>query len=303
MSAAHVRRGAPARGQARKAAPRVSCRSGSRRTAGRRRRANRLAALGVRRCSCWRSAVVALIALDIPAKAAAWPPARRSATPGSASAASIVQGINRMDRAGRCGHRRRVALGPEDGTAPMPLVDVAAHPRAAAAVRLGQGCARVAALARHAGDRHRRAHAGGAVAGRAAAVADRRRRRGARPRAGRPDARPAAADRAGRQRARRASSTRCSTRRRRSKPQLASATWIGQRRWDLSFQTGETVALPEGERRGARRRWPSSPRSTTRRACSGAGIVRFDLRIPGKMTVRLPRAPGEPIVPEARAES
>jgi cell division protein FtsQ len=31
------------------------------------------------------------------------------------------------------------------------------------------------------------------------------------------------------------------------KPQLASATWIGRRRWDLAFQTGETVALPEGE--------------------------------------------------------
>ena len=27
------------------------------------------------------------------------------------------------------------------------------------------------------------------------------------------------------------------------KPQLASATWIGRRRWDLAFQTGETVAL------------------------------------------------------------
>ena len=27
----------------------------------------------------------------------------------------------------------------------------------------------------------------------------------------------------------------------------------------------------------------------------GRGIVRFDLRIPGKMIVRLPRSPGEPI--------
>ena len=54
-------------------------------------------------------------------------------------------------------------------------------------------------------------------------------------------------------------------------------------------------------RRAARRarRWPSSPRSTGRSGCSAAGIVRFDLRIPGKMIVRLPRAPGEAIVPEA----
>ena len=30
-------------------------------------------------------------------------------------------------------------------------------------------------------------------------------------------------------------------------PQLESATWVGRRRWDLQFQTGETIALPEGE--------------------------------------------------------
>src|SRR3954465_7142931 len=32
------------------------------------------------------------------------------------------------------------------------------------------------------------------------------------------------------------------------KPQLASAPGVGGRRWDLNFQSGETVALPEGER-------------------------------------------------------
>ena len=35
----------------------------------------------------------------------------------------------------------------------------------------------------------------------------------------------------------------------------------------------------------------------------GRGLVRFDLRIPGKMIVRLPRAPGEPILPEASAQT
>ena len=33
----------------------------------------------------------------------------------------------------------------------------------------------------------------------------------------------------------------------------------------------------------------------------GRGILRFDLRIPGKMIARLPRAPGEPIEPAAAA--
>ena len=76
--------------------------------------------------------------------------------------------------------------------------------------------------------------------------------------------------------------------------QLASATWVGGRRWDLSFQSGETVALPEGEgpAKDALSRFAKMDRSA---GLLGRGLVRFDLRLPGKMIVRLPRAPGEPI--------
>jgi cell division protein FtsQ len=35
----------------------------------------------------------------------------------------------------------------------------------------------------------------------------------------------------------------------------------------------------------------------------GRGILRFDLRIPGKMTVRLPKEPGERVGPEPVSES
>ena len=82
------------------------------------------------------------------------------------------------------------------------------------------------------------------------------------------------------------------------KPQLASATWIGRRRWDLAFQTGETVALPEGEdaARAALVKFAKVDRSA---GLLGRGLVRFDLRVPGKMIVRLPRAPGEAITGEA----
>ena len=81
------------------------------------------------------------------------------------------------------------------------------------------------------------------------------------------------------------------------KPQLASATWIGDRRWDLNFQSGETVALPEGDddARRALEKFAKLDRST---GLLGRGIVRFDLRLPGKMIVRLPRAPGESITGE-----
>jgi cell division protein FtsQ len=84
--------------------------------------------------------------------------------------------------------------------------------------------------------------------------------------------------------------------------QLVSATWVGQRRWDLSFQSGETVALPEGDvaASSALVRFAKMDQSA---GLLGRGILRFDLRIPGKMTVRLPREPGEPIVPEPASES
>lgn len=86
------------------------------------------------------------------------------------------------------------------------------------------------------------------------------------------------------------------------KPQLASATWVGGRRWDLSFQTGETVALPEGDAasRAALGKFAKMDKSA---GLLGRGLVRFDLRIPGKMIVRLPRAPGQPIVPAPAVES
>lgn len=85
------------------------------------------------------------------------------------------------------------------------------------------------------------------------------------------------------------------------RPQLESATWVGNRRWDLNFQTGETVALPEGSEaaKSALAKFAKLDKSA---GLLGRGIVRVDLRIPGKMVVRLPRGPGEPILPEPPSE-
>jgi cell division protein FtsQ len=85
------------------------------------------------------------------------------------------------------------------------------------------------------------------------------------------------------------------------KPQLASATWVGGRRWDLNFQSGETVALPEGETL-AQNVLVKFARLDKSSGLLGRGILRFDLRKPGQMTVRLPRAPGEPITPETQQQ-
>ena len=85
------------------------------------------------------------------------------------------------------------------------------------------------------------------------------------------------------------------------KAQLVSASWIGQRRWDLSFQSGETIALPEGEAAAAAA-LAKFARMDKSSGLLGRGMLRFDLRVPGKMIVRLPREPGEPIVPEPTSE-
>ena len=83
------------------------------------------------------------------------------------------------------------------------------------------------------------------------------------------------------------------------KPQLASATWVGSRRWDLSFQSGETILLPEGESQ-ASEALAHFARHDRSDGLLGRGVLQFDLRNwprTHQMTVRLPRAPGEPIAP------
>jgi cell division protein FtsQ len=80
------------------------------------------------------------------------------------------------------------------------------------------------------------------------------------------------------------------------RPQLVSATWVGGRRWDLNLQTGETIALPEGEEdaKAALLKFADLDKAT---GLIGRGLLRFDLRNwprTRQMIVRLPHAPGEP---------
>lgn len=85
------------------------------------------------------------------------------------------------------------------------------------------------------------------------------------------------------------------------RPQLAGATWIGGRRWDLRFQTGEVLALPEGEEQ-ARRAIQEFARMDQQAQLLGRGFVRFDMRVPGRFIVRVSREPGSSvpaIAPEA----
>ena len=72
----------------------------------------------------------------------------------------------------------------------------------------------------------------------------------------------------------------------RLKPMLAGATWVGGRRWDLKFQSGEVLALPEGEKASAIA-LNKFAALDGKDGFLGRGFVRFDMRDPSKMFVRV----------------
>jgi cell division protein FtsQ len=81
------------------------------------------------------------------------------------------------------------------------------------------------------------------------------------------------------------------------KPMMEGASWVGKRRWDIRFQSGETLALPEGEEASARA-LAHFARMDQATQLLGRGFVRFDMRVPGKFIVRVSRTPGS-TVPDA----
>jgi cell division protein FtsQ len=75
------------------------------------------------------------------------------------------------------------------------------------------------------------------------------------------------------------------------RPQVAGAAWVGDRRWDVRFQTGEVLALPEGDE-AAQRALLNFARMDQQTQLLGRGFARFDMRIPGRFIVRVSREPG-----------
>jgi cell division protein FtsQ len=69
------------------------------------------------------------------------------------------------------------------------------------------------------------------------------------------------------------------------RPQLAGASWVGNRRWDLRFKTGEVLALPEDADRAAAA-YADFARLDGVNRLLGRGIRRFDMRIAGRFVLR-----------------
>ena len=68
---------------------------------------------------------------------------------------------------------------------------------------------------------------------------------------------------------------------------LAGATWVGNRRWDLRFRSGETLSLPEGETQ-AKAALAKFAHMDGANRLLGRGILRFDMRDPERFVLRLP---------------
>ncbi len=85
------------------------------------------------------------------------------------------------------------------------------------------------------------------------------------------------------------------------KPQVAGATWVGNRRWDLRFRSGETLALPEGEKLAAEALVNFTRMDGIHRLLE-RNIIHFDLRDPDRMYMRAaPKA--VPAAPEADGQT
>jgi len=83
-------------------------------------------------------------------------------------------------------------------------------------------------------------------------------------------------------------------------PMVDAATWVGGRRWDLILKSRETLALPEGYAE-AEAALAAFARANAKEPLIGRGFARFDLRLPGRMVVRVNRAVDPKAAPKGTA--
>jgi cell division protein FtsQ len=71
------------------------------------------------------------------------------------------------------------------------------------------------------------------------------------------------------------------------KPQVREAEWIGNRRWNLTFKTGQVLALPEGDESSAKALMSFARLDGTNRLLGGR-VAAFDMRAPDRIYLRVP---------------
>jgi cell division protein FtsQ len=83
------------------------------------------------------------------------------------------------------------------------------------------------------------------------------------------------------------------------KPQVREAEWVGNRRWNLTFNTGQVLALPQGEK-------PSSAALMSFARLDGANrllggkVAAFDMRAADRIYMRVPGRASEAATPKPK---
>jgi cell division protein FtsQ len=86
------------------------------------------------------------------------------------------------------------------------------------------------------------------------------------------------------------------------RPQVEAAEWVGNRRWNLTFKTGQLLALPEGEGEAASA-LVKFARLDGQNRLLGGKVIAFDMRSPPRLYLRLPAAVAKPEPVAAAAEA
>ena len=76
------------------------------------------------------------------------------------------------------------------------------------------------------------------------------------------------------------------------RPQVAEAEWVGNRRWNLTFKTGQVLALPQGEEDSAGALMSFARLDGVNRLLGGK-VAAFDMRNPDRIYMRVPGRTGE----------
>jgi len=85
------------------------------------------------------------------------------------------------------------------------------------------------------------------------------------------------------------------------KPQVVAAEWVGNRRWNLTFKTGQMLALPEGEHSAAA--FVRFAKLDGANRLIGGRVAAIDMRIPGQAAFRCKDGPCNAQALQAMAET
>lgn len=84
------------------------------------------------------------------------------------------------------------------------------------------------------------------------------------------------------------------------RPQVREAEWVGNRRWNLTFRSGQILALPQGEREAPAALLAFARLDGANRLIGGK-VAYFDMRIADRIYLRVPGHARE--LAEIRAEA